>query len=152
MAFIRGNKCGICEEPINETPGASLPHFVRNRQDPLFALSGRSFHMECFETHPLTPVAVTLSNERLRRVKRAKAICTTCGEEIHENWCNAELLTSDTTSPLYEFNFLHFHSAHLAAWPRFEQLRTLIEELEHAGSYEGPPICAKESSLQSSRR
>lgn len=140
MVFIRGTPCGICGKPIEGVPGAALPHFVRNRRDPLFPLSGRSFHGECFSAHPLRQLALRRSEERSRRVKVASPVCVVCGEEIREDWYNTEFLTDDRQSPLFEFNYLHFHRRHLRPWSRFEEFRKLVVEFESSGAYEGPPI------------
>jgi hypothetical protein len=132
--------CGICGKPIDGTPGAALPHIVRNRREPLFPLSGRSFHGECFSEHPLRELALRRSQERSRRVKNVSPVCVVCGQELTEDWYNTEFLTDDRMSPLYEFNCLHFHRRHLRLWSRFEQFRQLVAEFERSGEYEGPPI------------
>ncbi|MCP3097668.1 hypothetical protein LZ198_02125 [Myxococcus sp. K15C18031901] len=140
MVFVGGMPCGICGKPIEGRPGARLPHFVRNRLDPLFPLSGLAFHEACFENHPLRELAERRSEEYLEKVKEPHRRCVVCGEEIDTDWYNTWYLSGDPSSPLYEFNYLHFHRQHLHAWARYEEFRRLVEVLEASGSYVGPPI------------
>ncbi len=135
--------CPICRKPIEGTPGAYLPNFVRNRRDPLYALTDGAFHGECFSNHPLRELALRRSEERNKKVRSASLRCVVCGERIREDWYNTDFLTDDPASPLYEFNYLPFHRSHLRLWPRFEEFRRLVEEFERSGAYEGPPILPK---------
>ncbi|MFP2928228.1 hypothetical protein ACLESO_24120 [Pyxidicoccus sp. 3LG] len=144
MALIlRTSRCAICGNPIGDAPATGLPHFVRNRRDPLFELSDAPLHEECFLNHPLHNLVERRIEEWRSHVQLERPRCVTCGEEIEKGWYNTGFFTDDRSHPLYEFNYLHFHRPHVRLWSRFLELSRLVDEFEHSGAYEGPPILPK---------
>jgi hypothetical protein len=121
-------------------PAAGFPHFVGNRKDPLFMFTDAAFHRACFLEHPLRESVERRLEWRKRWRKERK--CFVCGEEVKEteDEYKTQFLTDDPNSPLYEFNYLHFHRAHLLLWPRLAEFRRLVEDSVASGKYEGPPI------------
>lgn len=138
VLVTKGTKCRYCGEVISTRPLVGFPHFVRNRQDPLFVFSDAAFHPECFHKHPLHEQALIRLEERKERMR--ERVCASCGEVVKEDWYTTDHITDDTTSPLYWFNYLHFHKRHLRSWSEFERFRKLMESFEASGQYEGPPI------------
>jgi hypothetical protein len=119
-------------------PVVMFPHFVRNRKDPLFIFTDAPFHRDCFFAHPLRESVEKRITERKRRLKDPR--CVVCGVEIPADLYTTGYLTEDTTSSLYEFNYVHMHHAHILLWPRLDEFQQLIAELISSGNYEGPPI------------
>src|SRR5262245_34035363 len=62
---------------------------------------------------------------------RLKRVCHVCGVRVvGDDFYSTAHLTSDRKSPLYEFNFIQSHVAHVAAWkdwPRFKSLALALQ-------------------------
>lgn len=139
MALITpGTKCAICGELIAGRSAVSFPHFSRNRKDPLFLFTDATVHRDCFEASPLRDQVRHRVDERKRRMKDRS--CAVCGHPIKDDWYTTGHLTDDPSDPLFEFNYVHLHLAHLSDWPKLERFRALVLSLEDSGRYEGPSI------------
>lgn len=127
----------------------ALRHFIDNRFDALYPLSGRPLHKDCFEAHPLRERAIRFNNERIEKTKRECRICHICGKLIDSDWFSLGLISSDPSSPLFEFNHLHFHRSELAHWNelgRFQRiLRESVEKHLYSGSLETEPFFSSSS-------
>jgi DNA-directed RNA polymerase subunit N (RpoN/RPB10) len=139
MALIgKNSKCALCGELIGSEPAAGLPHFVRNKRDPLYVLSDAAVHRRCLHASPLRERAQNRIDERRSRMR--DRVCAVCGEVIGDDWYTTDHLTDDRGSPLYEFNYLHFHRSHLPLWPRLVEFRRLVDDFVETKAYDGPPI------------
>jgi hypothetical protein len=142
MALIgKNSKCSLCGEAIGSEPAAGLSHFVRNKKDPLFVLSDAPMHRRCYLASPLREQALNRMEERKRRLR--ERVCVVCGQPIRDEWYTTDHLTDDPDSPLFPYNYLHFHRTHLAVWKDLERFRELVRDAERTGAYEGPPILPK---------
>ncbi|AKT43576.1 hypothetical protein [Chondromyces crocatus] len=139
MVLMSGkSKCRICGELLGSEAKAGLQHFVRNKKDPLFLISGVPLHRRCLYEWPLREKAFARFEERKQRIR--DKICVVCGERITHDWYTTDFLTDDPSHPLYEFNYLHFHRSHLIQWAHFSRFKKLVEEFITSGEYEGMPI------------
>lgn len=135
----RHSKCGICGELVSGEPIVGFPNFVRNRKDTLYMFTDAVFHRRCFLAHPLREAAETRLAERKRRM--SQFMCSFCGQNNNDSgWYTTDHLTDDPASPLYEFNYIRLHCAHVLLWPRLAEFRQLIADFVSSGGYEGPPI------------
>ena len=65
--------------------------------------------------------------------------CLICTELIThpDSYFGLGYLVDDPQHPLHQFNYAHFHRAHLAAWPQRPALLSGIEELNRLGVWRG---------------
>ena len=108
------------------------------RRETLLMFTDAAVHRACFLAYPLRESLERRLEARKRWRKERK--CFVCGEEVTEDGYTTRFLTDDPNSPLHEFNYLHFHSAHLPLWPRLAEFRRLVHDFVASGKYEGPPI------------
>jgi DNA-directed RNA polymerase subunit N (RpoN/RPB10) len=139
MALVSGkSRCALCGERVGAAPLVGFRHFVRNRKDPLFVLTDSAVHQRCFEESPLRERALKRLEERASRMHDRR--CAVCGQQVEADWYTIDHLTDDPSNPLFEFNYVHFHRAHLALWPDLPRFRQLVEKFVRSGQYEGPSI------------
>ena len=137
---VNRSKCAICGKELSEAKAASLPAFVRNTKDPLYAFSGRVFHADCFAMHPLRERAVAQSAERKAQMARPFFVCVVCGERIQSDGCTTNLLTTNPEHPLARFNYLHFHRSHFPEWRERAAFEIAIKEAASDGTWDGAPL------------
>lgn len=118
--LIRGKTiCRLCGRIIGEAdPVVMFPAFVSNELDPLRVLDDGAFHSDCFARQPLAVEAIRRYQEY--QAQPAPPVCAVCGESITSasEYVDVGHLTSDSDDPLYKFNYLRFHRAHLPTWPK----------------------------------
>jgi len=116
--------------------------FVPNRKDPLYLFSDGVFHKTCFERHPLAERARRRGAEAAAMLAPDKRTCVVCGERIRspDDYFSTGFLTDDSSNPAFEFNYLTAHRSHLANWPRYTELRGIVEAHQSSSEWEGPRV------------
>lgn len=143
LVFLGKTLCPICGIVLQKGEElVSFAPFVANRRDPLFRFSDAAFHRRCFEGEPLAEAALRRSEEVARRGAPRHRPCVVCGEEISvpDDHFGVGFLTEDTTSPVFEFNYLHLHRSHFARWERAAEFRRRIEIFQASDDWEGPTV------------
>jgi hypothetical protein len=141
MVFITAKtKCAICGEPRGQAKMCALPVFLRNAKDPLYPLSGRAFHADCYGGHPLREKAISVAADRKARMTAPIFVCAVCGEPIRADGCTTSLLTSELDHPLWRFNYMHFHQGHVADWGELAAFQKALENASRLGIWEGTPM------------
>lgn len=135
----RNTKCSICGERISRGELVTMRHFIRNKLDPLAVFSDRAFHANCFDSHPLKQRALECEARRNQWSSEPR-VCVVCGVEIKAGGMTTDLLVSEPTHPLFEFNYVSFHSEHLEEWEQLPQLREFVRQSVANGSFLGEPI------------
>lgn len=139
MALITpGTKCVLCQQVLDTRPVVAFGHFCRNRRDPLFIFSDAAVHPACFEASPLRDQVRRRVQER--KLRMGERTCEVCRSAVLGDWYTTDHLTDDPADPLFRFNYLHFHRAHLPAWSELDRFRDLIREFQSSERYDGPPI------------
>jgi hypothetical protein len=139
--FMPGMPCAFCGHGmLRRYDIVMFPPFVANAKDPLIAFSDGVFHRACFERHPLADRARRRRDEATAMLAPDKRICVVCGDRIRnpDDYFTLGFLTDDATSPLFEFNYLRAHRSHLSSWPRYAELRRLVEQFELSAAWDGP--------------
>lgn len=141
--FIPGTPCSLCGTPMNSaTDVVMFSPFVADRSDPLFVFSDATVHAACFTRHPLSEEARKWHDEAARHIGSDERVCAACGNPIvdPDDYFGTGLLTRDTASSLFEFNFVHLHRSHAGSWKHFDEFRRRIETAHASGSWKGPNI------------
>lgn len=145
MAMIsQHSKCGLCGGPIGAEPATGFRHFARNQKDPLVVFSDAPFHRRCFSEHPLRERVLSRLEERERKLKTR--VCAVCGKDVASDWYTTDHLVDDPRHPLFRFNYVHFHRAHLHLWSEYAEFVRLVGDFVRSGQYEGPPILPESAS------
>ncbi len=92
--------------------------------------------------HPLASEAIRRSDEMRQRLGPGHRTCVVCGEQIvkFDEYFTVGFLTSDPGSPVYQFNYLQAHRAHLPKWEKYPLFRRLVEEFQSSVAWDGPQI------------
>lgn len=135
----RNTRCAICGEKIGSQDRAALRHFIRNDRDRLAVFSGRAFHRSCLDAHPLREVAMSALAQR-RAWALAPCRCVVCGELVSHDGVTTDLLVSDEDHPLSQFNYLCFHSDHLAHWASLAEFNECVRQATLDGTWRGEPL------------
>jgi hypothetical protein len=136
-------RCSISGRPIESSEEAVLfPPFTGNEADPLFIFSDAVVHKDVFEKHPLAARVQERLEEARRRAPPGNLRCRICAELIThpDSYFGLGYLVDDPRHPLYQFNYAHFHRAHLAAWPQRPALLSDLEELNRSGVWQGEAL------------
>ena len=140
--LIRGKtRCGICGNVIGDADEATMfGTFVPNVFDPLLLFNDAPLHTSCFRAHPLAGEATRRWDEQQERASFGRRMCDACNEEIlrPDDWLFVSHLTSDSSDPLYRFNYRHLHRSHVTSWPEREVLESLLRPRVEAGEFKGP--------------
>lgn len=141
--YLPGMPCGLCLRPFEacERPVFFSP-LVPNRLDPLFVFNDAGFHQSCLDSHPMGRRAVEIQGEARHSFTPQNRLCETCGGSIDDPdaYEGTGCLSSDPSSLLSHFNFLHFHRNHIAQWPRLAEFRRLIESVQASPMWSGTMI------------
>lgn len=140
MAIITDSStCGICNNPVSRGDLVAVRPFTRNRQDPLFPFSGRIFHQQCLEAHPLFPQIESASKGRAERMNAGSHVCTVCGQAIvGGEGRTTDLMSVDPAHPLFEYNYLFFHTEHVKDWTGLQEFEEAVCRASELGVWEGP--------------
>jgi hypothetical protein len=133
-------RCAICGEHRGLKKMSALAAFVRNAKDPLFSLSGRAFHADCFDKHPLRDRAIAMAADRRARMAVPVKDCVVCGASIQSDGCTTDLMATEPEHPLYRFNYVYLHRPHLIKWAEFAEFERAVEAARHEERWEGVPI------------
>lgn len=141
--FVPGTPCRLCgREMLRGDEVVTFAPFVANKKNPLFIFSDGAVHKSCFERHPLAERARCCHGEALAMLAPDKRLCIVCGERIRkpEEYFTIGFLTDDPASPLFQYNYLQAHRAHLASWSGYTELRRLVEQFQSSGEWDGPRV------------
>jgi hypothetical protein len=133
-------RCVISGRPISSLSEAiAFPPFVANEADPLFAFSDAVVHVDVFRAHPLAARAEARVEEATRRTAPENRRCLICGDIITnpDDYVGLGYLVDDPRSPLYRFNYAHFHRSHLAGWSELPGLIAELDKLDRSGAWKG---------------
>jgi hypothetical protein len=150
--FISGMRCVISGRPIaSAIEAVAFPPFVANEADPLHVFSDAVVHADVFRTHPLAAQAQARLEEARRRTAPGNRRCLICGQLITDpdNYFGLGYLIDDPGHPLFQFNYAHFHSSHLANWVELPALITEIDTLDKSGAWQGDGLKRLMSVLRS---
>jgi hypothetical protein len=110
--LISGKICQVCHQIILENEEIiGFTTFVFNENDPLFQFNDQIYHLNCFNSHPLS----NLATDRYQRVKESiehkKYVCEACHETIlnPDEFIGFPYFTDDSKSDLYPYNLFSFH-------------------------------------------
>ena len=137
LLFVGKTQCPVCCEIIKSVHDAiGLPPFVFNPSSPLFKLSDSSLHKKCYQKLLSTPKVGQVLNLLSDFHKPENRICQVCDEQILEpedyiGWA----YLADEDSPLYQFNFQHFHRDHIKEWSRLEEFLFSLRKLDVDGKH-----------------
>lgn len=68
-------------------------------------------------------------------------MCAVCSEVVaKETGYSTGFLTSDSSHPLFAFNYTTLHKDHLRQWSKYEEFERLVADFVASGLYAGPPI------------
>lgn len=141
--FVDGMECRLCGKPMssNDKLKAFGP-FVSNDADPLSVFHDGTFHLDCFENHPLAQDAVKLYELVEANGKPEKRVSFITGALIDDptDYLPLGHLTSDEGDKLYEFNFAHFRKSELAGWERLDELVLLLSSAKDSEQIKGRGI------------
>lgn len=114
--------------------------FLANKRDPLFKFSDASVHTSCVGRDPVGHMAIELQGAVEQHARVTKRVCTVCQQPILnlDEYVGLGVLTSDRRSPLFPFNFLHFHREHIGQWPRYQEFRRLMDTVQSSDAWDGP--------------
>lgn len=144
---LPGMPCALCGKPVDD---GSQPEFfsplVGNRLDPIYAFSDAGVHKKCLDAHPAGRRAVAMQ-EAGHLAFRHRA-CRVCGGAIAtpDEYVGTGCLSSDPSSPLFEFNFHQFHQDHVSQWARLAEFRRVVETVQSSPMWDGPLIEFQEGS------
>ncbi len=139
--FVPGMECVLCGSPIHTAQEKVMfSPFVANRKDPLHLFSDAVFHRGCFENHPLSADAICRHEEVRRRNTPAQRKCVVCHQVILDDYFGTGFLTSDSSSRVYQYNFLHIHRSHFERWERARDFQRDIEMFQSSDPWEGPVV------------
>lgn len=129
--FVNGMKCPLCYKVIiEEQDKVMIPALTGNPNNPLFIFSDAVVHKDCFYKHPL---AISVE-ERLKGVYhnalRRHRVCEICNQEIKkpDEYFGTNLLSDQKESPLYQYNYMHFHRNCIKNWKRLDDFKKHIYE------------------------
>jgi hypothetical protein len=132
--------CSISGRSIESSEEAVLfPPFTGNEADPLFIFSDAVVHKDVFEKHPLATRLQDRLEAARRQAEPGNLRCRICAELIThpDSYFGLGYLVDDPRHPLYQFNYAHFHRAHLAAWSQRSALISELDELNRSGAWRG---------------
>jgi len=117
IVILGSTTCKLCGKIIQEGDEyIAFPSFVLNQTDPLWKFNNSIVHLSCLRDEPYGEVALDM----LRALKESldAKICQVCGLPIKvaDDFFTFGYLTSDRSSPVFEFNFLCFHIQHIRIW------------------------------------
>jgi hypothetical protein len=141
--YSHESPCAICRHPVGTGAIVSFPPFVTNRNDPLGAFSDSVVHRACLDAHPLRPLALCARGQLEGPDGVGGLRCVACGETLRSvpgKWFGTWLLSSESHSPLFEFNYVWLHSAHFPEWDRASYFQSAVEEAMRSESWEGSKI------------
>ena len=135
--FIAGVACGLCRGTLASDELETFAAFIGDRLDPLHVFSDGCFHRACVDAHPLGAEARAWQQRALDEPRPRR--CNACGEVIvdPDDYFGTGLLARGAEDPLHAFNFVHLHRSHAASWPRFAQLRAVLDAAIAAGRWGG---------------
>ena len=131
--------CPICNETIMSTDEyRSFPAFAVNMLDPLFFFSDSSFHWQCLTRHASGAKAISLSERFLEQIKPSNRICYIGGNLIarQEDHIFIDLLSSDPSDNLYQYNFLHLDRNNLGRWEQRGKIVSQLLALQKNGTWQ----------------
>jgi hypothetical protein len=119
-----------------------FPPFTANEADPLYIFSDAVVHKDVFEKHPLAIRVQDRLAEGRRQTAFGNRRCLVCAELITDpcSYLGLGYLVDDPRHPLYQFNYAHFHRAHLATWSRRPALLAELDELNASGAWRGEGV------------
>lgn len=126
MGILIFNKslCPICKKPIKEDDEYySFPPFIANSKEPLYFFNDQTFHLKCLKKDRLGEMAMAYAESFIEKVKPSNRRCSIGGNIItnFEDHIFIDLLTSDQSSFLHQFNFVHIDKNNLAGWQKREE-------------------------------
>jgi DNA-directed RNA polymerase subunit N (RpoN/RPB10) len=141
--FIPGIRCAISGRAIGSANEAvAFPPFIANEADPLHVFSDAVVHADVFRTHALAADAQLRLEEARQRTAPNNRRCFICGQLITDpdNYLGLGYLVENRSSPLYRFNYAHFHRSCLATWQGLSGLVTELEALDGSGLWKGEAL------------
>ena len=136
--FVEGMKCSICNQLImHEEEKINLPPFISNKNDSLFMFSDAVFHMHCFSNHVLAEKVKNRFNEF--KMASGQKVCLICNKKIEnpDEYLGLGFLADNINSPLFRYNYKHFHNYCLSTWTKLPEFYQHLKELHVSGEWGG---------------
>ncbi len=115
--------CSICNLVIKNTEEHySFPSFVINVKEPIFYFNDKSFHTSCLSKKEDSNIAINFANTFLNKIKPSNRICIIKGNLIknYDDHIFIDLLTTNKTETLFEYNFAHIDRRNIPSWSKKE--------------------------------
>lgn len=125
MVVINKTICPICGDMIREQDETySFPSFVVNIKDRLYFFNDNTFHKRCLQKNKTSHYAIDYSEAFLEKIRPSNRKCIIGGNLITDQNSHIfiDLLTSNRSDFLHQFNFAHIDKKNLAGWLRREEL------------------------------
>ncbi|MCP4216109.1 MAG: hypothetical protein GY765_15770 [bacterium] len=138
LVITEKTECYQCNKKVGDSDDiVTFPAIIANTGDPLFQLTERVFHCDCFVKHPFFEKANSIF---LKWEKNANSkICEICANKIAspDEYFGLFHFTYEENHPLFEFNFKKFHISCSKNWNRLSFLLKELEELQTSGVWGG---------------
>ncbi len=141
--FIPGSKCAITGRPIEMARDATMfPSFISNKNDPLYIFNDAIVCTVEFHKHPLSRKALARYNEYIEKNSPERRICYICNKPIlfADEYLGLGHLTDESSNPLHQFNYAHFHRSCLIKWTGLPKLIHDIEIMDQSGEWGGDSL------------
>lgn len=132
LVILGKTACALCGEPLLEGQLIqSLPPFVWNEADPLYAFSDAAFHEDCLQRDPASAQVHAAVSEILGRTGPGRRTCAVCSVEVDDpdDYLLLPRLTGDKRHAAHRFNYIHLHKSHVARWEEYETAMTALRSL-----------------------
>lgn len=117
MLLTPNSQCPVCHGALSGSDFIAVPHFVRQRGDRMWPLSGALVHLGCFEAHPLKSGIMEVLG-KLRREAAGLTPCEVCGESVSpgENSFSVGYLAPPPQCAT-RYSLLSIHCSCFSRWP-----------------------------------
>ncbi|WP_395373536.1 hypothetical protein [Marinicella sp. W31] len=139
--FIEGKSvCNLCGKTIDDTIEFSVPSIeIINELDHLNIFIDSTMHQHCINKDSRKKELLDLISQWIKNSGPGNRKCLVCSNEVTDpdNYFSIGYLTNNKESPLYKYNFLHFHKSHLKDWPEKNNFLSLLTNYRSKGLIKG---------------